>query len=395
LVRAGIWWVLAIAGCSLRGTDDLQAGLSGGGGVGAGGGGGGSGGGGAPPCAGVDLDIDPGNCGACGHDCLGGDCVDGHCRPVMLFDVQAFGPDPPIFLSAYGGYVYFGHEIHVHRVRASDGDQTTVCSHSNAPLFIAAGESGVWFSNSNAGLLHAELDDSTVVCDDVTTFDDMQDPPWSGPLALDGSGIYMGRPGASPLYRASYLDLADPTMNPFYPFTIGQHDILSIATSERGHVAFSSMVASIGSATLTCVMPGGVYKLPKPPNDQPLALGTCAAQVATDGDDVYWTDLGAGTLVRSSFDSAPGEEVVLAGGQVAPLGIALDASHVYWTDAGMIATQTGAIRRLARTEGAVAEDMARNVAEPWLLTSDDTALYWVDRYTDGGQVFGRIMKLAK
>src|SRR5579883_758760 len=33
---------------------------------------------------GVDLRTDAQNCGACGHDCLGGACIDGACQPAVL-----------------------------------------------------------------------------------------------------------------------------------------------------------------------------------------------------------------------------------------------------------------------------------------------------------------------
>src|SRR5262245_8002876 len=37
----------------------------------------------ANPCA-ADTATDPRNCGRCGHDCLGGACEVGRCRPVVL-----------------------------------------------------------------------------------------------------------------------------------------------------------------------------------------------------------------------------------------------------------------------------------------------------------------------
>jgi hypothetical protein len=47
---------------------------------------GGFGGGGETPasCTGIDTNVDPLNCGKCGHDCLGGDCALGVCQPVFL-----------------------------------------------------------------------------------------------------------------------------------------------------------------------------------------------------------------------------------------------------------------------------------------------------------------------
>jgi len=48
---------------------------------------------------GKDLQTDPGNCGACGHDCLGGACTAGRCQPVVLVTV----PQPGISSFAVDG----------------------------------------------------------------------------------------------------------------------------------------------------------------------------------------------------------------------------------------------------------------------------------------------------
>jgi hypothetical protein len=385
---------LAAAACSLRGTDELQSGLST---TGPGSGGGGSGGnGGAPPCAGANLDEDAKNCGACGHDCLGGACAAGHCQPVMLYDVKALGVSPPTFLAAYDGSVYFGHGVALHRVRASDGEYFHVCTHASGPWFIAASERGVYFTTVDYGLMHAELLDTQVVCEDVMTADNMLMPAWVGPLALDGSGVFLGLLSEQgPLYRASFSDLeGNPSPIPFLGFTAAQYNLISIATSARGRLAFSSMVAVFNGQEIICETPGGVYRLPQPAQEQPLAQNSCALQVVTDGHDVYWTDVGAHALVWNGYDGSPATVTTLVDDQVEPLGIAMDADYVYWADAGNTGQQNGAMRRLARAGGA-AEEMASGLGEPWLITSDDVALYWVDRYSEGGNNYGRIMKLAK
>lgn len=48
----------------------------------------------APPCNPAQTATDPHHCGACGHDCLGGECAGGVCQPVIL--AQSPG-DAPIF----------------------------------------------------------------------------------------------------------------------------------------------------------------------------------------------------------------------------------------------------------------------------------------------------------
>lgn len=70
-------------GCAGTIAIDEAAGSAGGmGGVGA------TGGGPANPC--VDTANDPHNCGLCGHDCLGGACIEGRCQPVVLASGEAF-----------------------------------------------------------------------------------------------------------------------------------------------------------------------------------------------------------------------------------------------------------------------------------------------------------------
>jgi hypothetical protein len=72
------------------------------GGTTTGGGSAGGGGGGAAPCdPAADHASDALNCGACGHDCLGGACADGQCQPIALY---AGHPAPPLFLDDQSVY---------------------------------------------------------------------------------------------------------------------------------------------------------------------------------------------------------------------------------------------------------------------------------------------------
>lgn len=98
--------VVAVLACMTQGSCSLATSLDGleGGGAGgtasahdgglpdaapeAGGSSGAGGSGGASPC-GADLLHDPAHCGACDHDCLGGDCVGGSCRPAVVVQGQA------------------------------------------------------------------------------------------------------------------------------------------------------------------------------------------------------------------------------------------------------------------------------------------------------------------
>ena len=57
---------------------------------------------GVVPCGGADLQTDAHNCGACGHDCVGGACFSGLCQPVMLGHDGAYD-----LLTASDGYLYW------------------------------------------------------------------------------------------------------------------------------------------------------------------------------------------------------------------------------------------------------------------------------------------------
>jgi hypothetical protein len=93
-------------------------------------GGGGAGGGAAACAASDDHASDPKNCGACGHDCLGGACTNGRCQPFELWKGgRALGP-----LFADDAYVYWVTESsngvidcpRVNLVRAPKFGETTV-----------------------------------------------------------------------------------------------------------------------------------------------------------------------------------------------------------------------------------------------------------------------------
>jgi hypothetical protein len=74
------------------------------------GGGSSAGGGGAAPCdPGADHASDPKNCGACGHDCLGGACTSGACQPVAI---GAATDETPALLFLDDTYVYWTNHVH-------------------------------------------------------------------------------------------------------------------------------------------------------------------------------------------------------------------------------------------------------------------------------------------
>ncbi len=103
--------------------------------------------------------------------------------------------------------------------------------------------------------------------------------------------------------------------------------------------------------------------------------------VAVDPTNVYWTDQGAGTVMKVL--TVGGNAITLASGQK-PDGIAVDATSVYWTDQG-----AGTVMKVS-TAGGTAVTLASGQPSPGPIVVDATSVYW----TDLNGVTGTIMKLT-
>ncbi|MFO0548245.1 MAG: DUF5050 domain-containing protein [Polyangiaceae bacterium] len=137
---------LLVQGCTQAlGVEDRN--YEGGGGGGGASGGGASGGAGGGDC--VDLLHDEHNCGACGHDCLGGACDTGQCQPFVVSTTPSAsalsaikcdpGPDGEVYWSRLD-------EGAVFRVPKSGGEAEMIFANSNWVRDIALDADDVFFS---------------------------------------------------------------------------------------------------------------------------------------------------------------------------------------------------------------------------------------------------------
>ncbi|HZO13067.1 MAG TPA: hypothetical protein VFB62_07405 [Polyangiaceae bacterium] len=269
-------------GCgSLIGLDDYGNGAS----VSSGGSGAAAGtttGAGAEPCAGVLcgatcvlLDSDSKHCGACNHDCLGGDCVDGECQPVLL--------DEGVPGEIYKHIVVAGDRVfwsvaspdEIRAIPAEGGERSTFGS-APSPDFLAASATHLFASSFVNGAVYAWNLATAQMATLVS-----EGGPVAG-IAVESSVAYYHRHAPQGAVRA--IALSGTTAN-------------DIATEQ--YLGFGILVES---------------------------------------DSVYWSTLGTGTVatpgtIATTLINGAGAPSVLAPNELKPSGIALDSTHVYWIDA--------------------------------------------------------------
>jgi hypothetical protein len=267
----------------------------------------------------ADFTSDPTSCGACGHDCLGGACVDGGCQPVILVS----GVPGVHGLTVDGTGLYW-------TSRTARSVSTSLLD--GGSVLVLVGDAGVASHVARAG-------GDVYWTDDVATVGNVyartlpggptrliaaaQDHPTG--ITVVGTTVYwalqyvdsmaMSLPdGGATVVTAGGLDFPEGLT----------HDVSKIYVAAPGGQVFA--VGFAGSPK-TQLVTGLATEWP--------------AGVAEDGDTLYVTLRNANEVVSMPKDG--GALTTLATAQSTPVGIAIDARAIYWANSG-----NGTIMRLAR-----------------------------------------------
>jgi hypothetical protein len=352
------------------------------------------------PCDGgcFDLDNDPNNCGACGHDCQGQDCSGRQCAPatlatgVIVTYRMALSQAELFFISSStdgtgdlyrvpkqgGGRVAIALTTDLHGV-AVDG--TTVYYAFYGPSF----EFQVVRLESN---------------DNLVTFTSAEEPPTYGyrrlvefsgtgavvgteSLQVSGGFVYWSASG----YRRAQTSSATPVATGELLGT--EPGTLLLAPADNcvygvGSDQSSILRACTGGSQATVHVAGG-------------ADGSfhAVADIVADASGVYFSEMEAG-IKRLALSSDTPTITTLAASSTVPTALALDDSFVYFIDGAdrfSPCTNTMSINRVSKSGGEVTPIVSSTTGCPKFVSVDDTFVYWAE-WADSGES-GSILKVAK
>lgn len=346
--------------------------------------GGGDGGGGDSATCVADLQTDAKNCGACGHDCIGGACANGQCKPVAFFTT-----DSPRYVQANATEIIFTDDK-LDAVRAIDKTTNTVRTICTMPagsgvneLVIDATNAYFTFSQEADGNTVGGIAKCAIAATNGAPTVIAPGQSYPGSLVLDGTTLYWatnGNPqpiwqlvsGGSPKQITTGDPGATANLGAFSGFLYVANDV------GNGTLKRCSTVPS-GSCTLATIATDNdgidaVYQL---------------------GENLLW---GQGVYPATIYEGLPdggGKNAVTGSGEIAHSFVADDKSFL-WLNSGVRNSGTGDydqgwVGRCPHTNGIVSCGTSgpENVTGKTMLfvrglTKDGVAFYWVDSSTNGG-----------
>jgi hypothetical protein len=314
---------------------------------------------------------DPKNCGRCGHDCLGGPCLEGKCQPSVLW--TGVSPSISPFLTVDATHVYFTDTTKVIRCPKSGacGTGLTVADNQDNLRGIAVSSSSVYWASFGASAVRRCP--KNVECGKGIDFMTGIALPYG--LAVDAVDVFATSAASSgTVYRC-----------PVGGCTSGTTALVA-ATDQAGtfiatdglHVVWTGGTATQSGGSVTKCSTGGVCV------PSPLAGGLRQPRgVVISNGFVYWTNSDSGglegSIMRCPVDGCGAGPTVLAGPHAGASSLAVDATDVYYAPAD------GRLMRVPIAGGVPSEITSSKL---FWVAIDDVAIYAT---SDTGMV----VKIAK
>jgi hypothetical protein len=323
---------------------------------------------GSRPC--TDTQMDSHNCGRCGHDCLGGACVQGHCQAVAL--VSSDAGVTPFGLAQDDAYLYWTDlkaTGSVNRTSKDAGSTLPVSPSAVYPRTVVVDDAGVVFWGESSGIYrcaHTGCSGNPLL---VATGNSVSS------LAIDGNFVYWSE-GAPQILRAHQYGSNETGA------TLWQGDAATNEVAADGQrvyfTAQDGLLHAIG-------VDGGAPATASWGN--PLSSGSQG--IAVYGGDVYWT---VADPTQGSILAAPTSTLTVgtvAASQQDPQPVATDGANVYWANVNIAAQSAVILGCSIANCPSPTQLFQRQASNAVAMVVDDRSIYWTDSYN------GSLWMLAK
>lgn len=332
----------------------------------------------------TDGMTDQKNCGACGHDCLGGKCQASTCQALLLAIDQAM----PWGLAVDSQRVYWSNmtsgEI-LSLPLSGAASPTKLADKQSDPGDIAIDDSFVYWTNFSAGGA------VTRVGKDGAAGGLKQVAAGTGPWGVTVDDTYVWFTNSDGSIRQVVKSGGSPTS----PISVPGSNPKSI-TSDDTELFWTELDS------------GKVMKAPKVDpnsNKQEMAIDQVKpSSVVVDANFIYW--VATGSYAQAQCSAADGKvmkvaktggtPITLVSGQACPTDLAVDGEHVYFVNQGTFLAQTyqydGAVMRVPLSGGAAETVMVGQVV-PYSIALEDKAVYWTSQGL--GVNSGSVAKIVK
>jgi hypothetical protein len=330
----------------------------------------------------TELDDDPAHCGRCGHDCLGGDCVDGACQPVSL----ATGQATLWAITQDASHVYFSAatnagEWSFYRVAKAGGAPELVAAlgDTHLPRDIAVDDAELFWADWDMASVFKVGKTGGGAVEQVTPFTAV----FMRTLSLCGpsdTSVYFGSVFNDGLHSAPKAGgAASPVATAFWPFGL---------TCDDTHLYWIDNDTAMGP------MVGRIRRAPKIDGSQAVdiaaaavfntdtAISNIGGDIHLEGNHVYWLNAN-GEIARVVKDGSMPAEIFLDD-EVGAAGLTVDSQHLYWLN-----HDEGRVKRLALADPRSVEVLAEGEAGPVAIVGDASAIFWTNAES------GVLRKLAK